>query len=368
MSVQASDVTYRYRGAPGPTLSNLSLDVRAGEVHALLGGSGEGKTTLLNLLSGLLPLQQGEVCIAGHSVRGVRPRDRGIAQAFQFPVLYERLNVADNLGFALRNRGITVEERRRRVLDVAERFGLQPLLSSVPAELSLQQKQLVSIARATVRNDVHVILLDEPLTAVDPSEKWRVRAALKSLQRDRGITMVLVTHDQTEALTFADRVSVLSGGQIVQTASPETLYARPDHAVVARFVGSPQMNFVDARINAGVMRVGAQAFAKTLVSDGDVTIGFRPEWAVLDPAPVPEESEGAASHTLLVEIADLYPTGADEREVEGLAEVTCENHRLRVRARLSNLNADGSAALRVDPARLLLFRDGRRLREGLLQT
>jgi glycerol transport system ATP-binding protein len=274
---------FRYPRADTDTLVGLDLDIPSGEAHALLGGSGAGKTTLLNLLSGLLVPSAGEVRFGGRDVSRVRPRDRGVAQVFQFPVLYDSLPVADLLALPLRNRGWRRADAARRATEIAQRLEIDALLGRRAGSLSLFNKQLVSIARALVRPDIALVLLDEPLTAVQPSTKWRLRRALRSLHRELGATMIYVTHDQTEALTFADRVSVMHDGCILQTGAPETLYEQPVHEHVAHFIGSPGMNLVRGEARDGRLWLGGEALTTTDLTPGPCTIGFRPEWATVEP-------------------------------------------------------------------------------------
>jgi glycerol transport system ATP-binding protein len=281
--VRLRGLGFRYPRADTDTLAGLDLDIPRGEAHSLLGGSGAGKTTLLNLLSGLLAPSAGEVRFDGRDVSRVRPRDRGVAQVFQFPVLYESLAVADLLALPLRNRGWRRADAARRVTEIAERLEIEGLLARRAGSLSLFHKQLVGIARAVVRPDVALVLLDEPLTAVQPSTKWRLRRALRNLHRELGATMIYVTHDQTEALTFADRVSVMHEGRILQTGTPETLYRQPVHEHVAHFIGSPGMNLLSGEARDGRLWLGGEALTTTAVAPGPCTIGFRPEWATVEP-------------------------------------------------------------------------------------
>ena len=264
--ITLDQLSFRYEGATQDTLKGLDLEIADGEAHALLGASGSGKTTLLNLLSGLSSPTGGALCFDGLDVSAQRGRERGVAQVFQFPVLYEALDVKSNLAFPLRNRGVAEAEIKQRLDFIADEMELGHLLGRRVGGLSLFEKQLVAVGKALMRRDVSVVLLDEPLTAVEPKTKWRLRQTLRRAQADTGVTMVYVTHDQTEALTFADRVSVLADGRILQTATPDDIYAAPQYEFVGHFVGSPGMNFLPA--------------AALGTPPGD-KIGFRPEWARL---------------------------------------------------------------------------------------
>jgi len=265
--IDLQDLTFRYPGAAEATLTDLHLRVVDGEAHALLGASGAGKTTLLNLLSGILKPTNGRILFDGVDVSDWSGRQRGVTQVFQFPVLYESLSVADNLVFPLRTRKASRTLIAARLQIIGDELALGPLLERKPRELSLFEKQLVALGKALMHPDIKVVLLDEPLTAVEPRIKWRLRQSIKRVQADLGVTMIYVTHDQTEALTFADRVSVLTTDGILQTGTPQEIYQAPQHEFVGHFVGSPGMNFVPAA---------------ALGLDDCEQLGFRAEWAELD--------------------------------------------------------------------------------------
>jgi len=275
------EVGFAYPGAFEPTLLPLSVEIKDGEAFALLGASGAGKTTLLNLLSGLLVPTTGRILFDGVDVSALSGSQRNLAQVFQFPVLYESLTIADNLAFPLRARkavnGFSAADIASRVAKIAGELEIENLLKRKPKTLSLFQKQLVAIGRALMRPDVSVVLLDEPLTAVEPRTKWQLRQSLKRLQEELGVTMIYVTHDQTEALTFADRVAVMAAGKILQTASPQEVYEHPAHEFVGFFIGSPGMNFVAIDPAAP-----APMYAASGVDQSAQRIGFRPEWARLE--------------------------------------------------------------------------------------
>src|ERR671916_194971 len=191
-----------------------------GGAYALLGPSGCGKTTLLNIISGLITPSEGRVLFDGNDVTGLPTAARNIAQVFQFPVIYDTMTVAENLAFPLRNRGVGKAETEKRVREVAAMLDLTSILGRKARGLTADVKQKVSLARGLVRPDVNAILFDEPLTVIDPHLKWQLRAQLKALHRQFDLTMVYVTHDQTEALTFADTVVVMYEGEVVQVGTP----------------------------------------------------------------------------------------------------------------------------------------------------
>ena len=210
-----------------------------GGAYALLGPSGCGKSTLLNIISGLLSPSHGTVLFDGREMNHVLPRNRNIAQVFQFPVLYDTMSVFDNLAFPLRNRKVGEKEVRHRVQEIAGMLGLSSQLQQRAAGMPADARQKISLGRGLVRKDVGAILFDEPLTVIDPHLKWQLRHQLKQLHQQLRLTLIYVTHDQTEALTFADEVVVMTDGKIVQQGGPDALFARPDHIFVGYFIGSP---------------------------------------------------------------------------------------------------------------------------------
>jgi len=220
-------------------LKQLTLELADGGAYALLGPSGCGKTTLLNLISGLLHPTEGTILFDGLDVTDATPEARNIAQVFQFPVIYDTMTVYDNLAFPLRNRGVTVPDIDRRVREIAEMLELDDMLKRRAAGLTADGKQKISLGRGLVRSDVNVIMFDEPLTVIDPHLKWVLRSKLKELHHKIRRTMIYVTHDQTEALTFADQVVVMKDGEIVQIGSPVDLFERPRHTFVGHFIGFP---------------------------------------------------------------------------------------------------------------------------------
>ena len=223
--IRLHEISFTYEGASEPALLPISLDINDGEAFSLLGASGAGKTTLLNLLSGILRPTKGRVFFDDVDVTELPGRDRHLAQVFQFPVLYQSMNVAQNLSFPLKTRDASMSHAdiHERVITIARELEIESILNRSANAISLFEKQLVAIGRALVRPDVSLVLLDEPLTAVEPSIKWRLRQTLKRVQEELGVTMIYVTHDQTEALTFAERVSVLADGQILQTGTPQAV-------------------------------------------------------------------------------------------------------------------------------------------------
>ncbi|MFD0859965.1 ABC transporter ATP-binding protein [Roseovarius aquimarinus] len=264
-------------------LKELNHDWTDGEAYALLGASGCGKSTLLNIISGLLTPSQGRVLFDGRDVTHAPTADRNIAQVFQFPVVYDTMTVEGNLAFPLKNRGLPAAEIAARVRQVAAMIGMEDQLSRKARGLTADAKQKISLGRGMVREDVNALLFDEPLTVIDPHMKWELRTQLKKLHADFGHTMIYVTHDQTEALTFADKVVVMHDGRVVQIGTPQELFERPAHTFVGYFIGSPGMNLFDARIDGTIAQVAGatidlgQGYAAT----GRMQIGVRPEFITL---------------------------------------------------------------------------------------
>ncbi len=254
-----------------------------GGAYALLGPSGCGKTTLLNVISGLLTPSKGRVLYDGKDVTDQPPEKRNIAQVFQFPVLYDTMSVFNNLAFPLRNRGIQEDEVKRRVLEVAEILDLTPFLKKRAAGLAADAKQKISLGRGLVRSDVAAILFDEPLTVIDPHLKWNLRRKLKEVHDQLKLTLIYVTHDQVEALTFADQVIVMYEGELVQIGTPQELFENPKHKFVGFFIGSPGMNFLTCTLDGNTARVdgaGIELDEDTAVlgnkAQGKLELGIRP--------------------------------------------------------------------------------------------
>ena len=286
-SIELNEVAHSYlrnpKGEPDYALKRIHNIWNDGGAFALLGPSGCGKTTLLNIVSGLLTPSRGRVLYDGKDVTELPPEQRNIAQVFQFPVLYDTMTVFDNLAFPLRNRGIEKDKTTQRVYEVAEILDLTPHLKKKAAGLAADAKQKISLGRGLVRSDVAAILFDEPLTVIDPQMKWNLRRKLKEIHEQLGLTMIYVTHDQVEAMTFADQVAVMFEGEIVQTGSPEDLFENPEHRFVGYFIGSPGMNFLECSVKGNVAQVNAASIvldeetaAKGHKAKGKLELGIRP--------------------------------------------------------------------------------------------
>ncbi|QKK34511.1 ABC transporter ATP-binding protein (plasmid) [Rhizobium indicum] len=264
------------------SLKEVDHEWNDGGAYALLGPSGCGKTTLLNIISGLLQPSHGRILFDGNDVTNLSTQSRNIAQVFQFPVIYDTMTVYDNLAFPLRNRGVAEADVDRRVRDILEMIDLAGWARRKAQGLTADQKQKISLGRGLVRNDVNAILFDEPLTVIDPHMKWVLRSQLKRLHKQFGFTMVYVTHDQTEALTFAEKVVVMYDGQIVQIGTPAELFERPSHTFVGYFIGSPGMNFMPATIEGSAVKVGDETltldYAPKTSGTVKIELGIRPEF------------------------------------------------------------------------------------------
>ena len=287
----------------------LKMSFADGGAYALLGPSGCGKTTMLNIISGLLAPSQGTVKFDGADVVHLSPQQRNIAQVFQFPVIYDTMTVADNLAFPLRNRKMPEDQIRKRVGEIAEMLELSGQLDQRAANLAADAKQKISLGRGLVRSDVSAVLFDEPLTVIDPHLKWQLRRKLKQIHQELKLTLIYVTHDQVEALTFAEQVVVMTRGRAVQVGSADDLFERPQHTFVGHFIGSPGMNFLPARAAGDVLEVAGRALARPTrqaVPDGELKLGVRPEYVTLaaanDPAALPvtvRQALDIGTHVLL---------------------------------------------------------------------
>lgn len=266
-------------------LKEIDLDWTDGGAYALLGPSGCGKSTLLNIISGLLVPSEGKILFDGKDVTDLPPDQRNIAQVFQFPVIYDTMTVYDNLAFPLRNRGRDEETVKQRVMAIAEMLEVTDMLDQKAAGLSPDNKQKISMGRGLVREDVNVVMFDEPLTVIDPHLKWKLRSKLKELHQRVKATMIYVTHDQTEALTFAEQVVVMQDGEVVQIGTPVELFDRPAHTFVGHFIGSPGMNILPCSLMDGTAFFGDDEVALEGPIQGTPTgrleIGIRPEFVSL---------------------------------------------------------------------------------------
>jgi glycerol transport system ATP-binding protein len=350
------DLAHSYGAAAADAASfalrSTSMTWRQGGAYALLGPSGCGKTTLLNIISGIVRPSRGKVLFDGRDVSPLSTQQRNIAQVFQFPVIYDTMTVGENLAFPLKNRGRPRAEIEARVHEIAQLLDLRPFLGRKASRLSADAKQKISLGRGLVRADVAAVLFDEPLTVIDPGLKWELRSKLKVLHRALDLTMIYVTHDQTEALTFADTVVVMHEGAVVQTGTPQELFARPDHTFVGYFIGSPGMNVLPADVHDREARIAGHRLSlrrsyRDLPSGARIEIGIRPEFVHVA-APRPDLLSAAVER-----IDDLGRNRFARLRVGDL----------RMAARVPNGVAlpDGTAGLVFDPAQIHVYADSRRV-------
>ena len=279
----------------------LKMTFEDGGAYALLGPSGCGKTTLLNIVSGLVTPSHGSLSFDGRDVTRLSPQQRNIAQVFQFPVIYDTMTVGENLAFPLRNRGVAPAKIKERVGRVAEMLDMSGQLDVRAAGLAADAKQKISLGRGLVREDVSAVLFDEPLTVIDPHLKWQLRRKLKQIHQELKLTLIYVTHDQVEALTFAELVVVMTRGRAVQIGTASELFERPRHTFVGNFIGSPGMNFLAARGSsagievAGRMLAGTASGVPAAPTSGAFTLGVRPEYVRLMDAGAPGSLPGVVT-------------------------------------------------------------------------
>jgi multiple sugar transport system ATP-binding protein len=292
---------------------DVDLDVAPGEVVCLLGPSGCGKTTTLRIIAGLEAASEGDVVIAGERMNDRTPEARDIAMVFQFYALYPALTVAENLGFPLHAERIPEAERQRRVRDVAGKLALSHILDRLPGEIAEGEKQRVAVARAIIR-DPNCFLFDEPLSRLDVELRQTMRGQIKEVLQGLSKATVIVTHDQLEALTMANRTAIMRDGRIEQIGTPHEVFARPANAFVASFIGTPQMNLISGdlisatgqaahiRMEGAIVTLPVDAGVAGL-EPGRVTIGMRPRAVSV------ASEAGPSAFTALAEL--IEPMGAE---------------------------------------------------------
>ncbi|MAY62494.1 MAG: ABC transporter ATP-binding protein [Rhizobiales bacterium] len=334
-------------------LKNLDLDVGKGEFLVLLGSSGCGKSTLLNCIAGLLDVSDGQILIGGRNVTWEQPSERGIGMVFQSYALYPQMTIKGNLSFGLKNAGVSKAEIEERVARAAQVLQIEQLLERKPAALSGGQRQRAAIGRALVR-DVDVFLFDEPLSNLDAKLRADLRVEIKQLHQKLDNTMIYVTHDQTEAMTLADRIAIMRGGSIMQLATPNEIYLRPVNKYVAQFIGSPSMNFIPGKVEGSsfvaegvTMPLEGYEFTDAGAKGGPAWLGIRPEHIANG------EAAAGLPVTIDAEIELVEPLGSDT-----LA-------RVNALGQLFWIRMDGQASVRpgdkltigFDPARAHLFEE-----------
>jgi len=343
-------------------VDDLSIAIHDREFAVLVGPSGCGKTTALRMIAGLETVTAGEIWIGDKLVNDAPPRDRDIAMVFQNYALYPHMNIRDNMGFGLRLRQVPPKEIDARVQEAADILGLGDLLDRKPKELSGGQRQRVAVGRAIVRKP-KLFLFDEPLSNLDAKLRVAMRAEISKLHRRLGATIVYVTHDQVEAMTMADRIFIMSKGVLQQSGTPMEVYARPANRFVAGFIGSPAMNFIDAKVVAadGALQVDAGGFRVGLPESfgakagpwvgREVVFGIRPEdIAARDPASV------AAGGSTLATRAEVVETLGSEI----FAYLACGAHSIvaRMKAPETPLRVGDALEVDLDMAKSHLFDPG----------
>ena len=329
-------------------LKPVTMTWRQGGAYALLGPSGCGKTTLLNVISGIITPSRGKILFDDRDITPLSTQKRNIAQVFQFPVIYDTMTVGQNLAFPLKNRGVPKAEIDKRVAEIGRLLDLEPYLNRKATRLTADAKQKISLGRGLVRSDVAAVLFDEPLTVIDPELKWQLRSKLKALHRELDLTMIYVTHDQTEALTFADTVVVMHDGRVVQSGTPAELFDKPAHTFVGYFIGSPGMNIMPAEVKGREARIDGHVIAlnrsyDNLPAGAKIEIGVRPEFVeVVAPAP----------GLLTAKIERIDDLGRIR-----FARTRLGDAKLAARAPAGFTSSDGTAGLKFDPAHIHVYAD-----------
>ena len=275
MEVRLKNITKRFGDVIA--VNQVNFKINEGEFLVLLGPSGCGKTTALRMVAGLETIDEGDIYIGERRVNDVLPKYRDVAMVFQSYALYPHMTVADNIGYPLKLRGVSQTERQEAIVNTAQLVGLGDLLNRYPKQLSGGQRQRVALARAIVRRP-KVFLMDEPLSNLDAKLRGRMRAELKHLQHDLGITTIYVTHDQIEAMTLAQRVAIMRQGVLQQIGTPKNVYNDPGNLFVAGFIGSPTMNFLNGDLkNGDFVAPGCHIKKIGKGSRDKVILGVRPE-------------------------------------------------------------------------------------------
>ncbi|MET3897435.1 lactose/L-arabinose transport system ATP-binding protein [Devosia sp. UYZn731] len=331
-------------------IEGLNLSIEDGSFTVFVGPSGCGKSTLLRMIAGLEPITKGKLEIDGKTMNNADPIERGVAMVFQNYALYPHMTVEQNIGFSLRMAGLSKDDIAARVAVAAQTLQIEPLLKRKPGQLSGGQRQRVAIGRAIVR-DPEVFLFDEPLSNLDAELRVSMRVEIAKLHNTLGSTMIYVTHDQTEAMTLADKIVVMRAGKIEQAGTPEDLYENPDSLFVAGFIGSPRMNFLRGVFSSGRLQLETGAEWAGIGPDGAVLVGVRPEHFV-------EAGQGAADISVKVDVVENL---GGTRFVYGTL-VSGESVVVEARER-SGIRAGDQISFGIKPERAMLFSpSGTRLR------
>ena len=258
-------------------VNETSLNIEKGEFVVFVGPSGCGKSTLLRMIAGLEDITAGEIALDGTIINKIDPSERDVAMVFQNYALYPHMTVYNNMAYGLKNRGISKQEIEDKVNEVAKLLEIDQYLSRKPSMLSGGQRQRVAMGRAIVRNP-KIFLFDEPLSNLDAKLRNQMRLEIKKLQRQMGVTSIFVTHDQTEAMTLGDRIVVINNGIVEQVGTPKDIYSKPNTKFVAEFIGSPQMNIFNCKIDNGIAKIDNNSFnLNKSINVDDASIGIRPD-------------------------------------------------------------------------------------------
>jgi glycerol transport system ATP-binding protein len=346
-------------------IDHVDLNLDDGSANALLGPSGCGKTTLLQIISGLLTPTEGTVLIDGENVTEQSPAERDIAQVFQFPVIYDSMDVYDNLAFPLRNGGVPEAEIEDRIDKIAELLELEDIVHDSPSNLGPELNQLVALGRGIIRADTSAILFDEPMTDVEPARKLTIRRRVKEAQQAFNLTALYVTHDQHEALTFAEQVAIMRDGRLVQYDTGENLYQNPVNTFIGHFIGSPGMNLL-----------GCQFAGEHGKADGEPHVELGPHSVALSsklgPEIDPDWTEGQigirpSSVTVQIvepkEDTNYIPGSVDQVEMVGgyqIVTAILEDSDIEVKARVAHdfaIEEDANIWLKFPSSDIQLFYD-----------
>ncbi len=328
-------------------LEKSSLHFEDARTYALLGPSGCGKTTMLNIISGLVTPSDGRVLLGDRDVTDVKTAERNIAQVFQFPVIYQSKSVYGNLAFPLVCRNWQKPRIEKRVAEIADILGLTSRLGQSARALTADEKQLVSLGRGLVRDDVAALLMDEPLTVIDPQLKLELRRRIKQANARTRHTIIYVTHDQNEAMTFADEVLAMRDGEVLQRGTPEQLFEQPADTYVGAFIGSPGMNFMRAEqtgadIVLGDLRISG---GTNDVTGGSVLqLGIRPEHIRL----------AAGKGGLPARVVSVQDLGAVR-----IVEFDLYGQTVKMKQSREAPMPDGDVSISLPPDKVRIYRDGR---------
>ena len=258
-------------------VNETSLNIEKGEFVVFVGPSGCGKSTLLRMIAGLEDITAGEIVLDENTINNIDPSERDVAMVFQNYALYPHMTVYNNMAYGLKNRGISKQEIEDKVNEVAKLLEIDQYLSRKPSMLSGGQRQRVAMGRAIVRNP-KIFLFDEPLSNLDAKLRNQMRLEIKKLQRQMGVTSIFVTHDQTEAMTLGDRIVVINNGIVEQVGTPKDIYSKPNTKFVAEFIGSPQMNIFNCKIDNGIAKIDNNSInLDKSINVDDASIGIRPD-------------------------------------------------------------------------------------------